>query len=225
MVQLEDHEFTYSNGNAEKKTFYHAAGPKEGPLLIFIHGEYEYDIFDIVGERDMMLNVQSGWPGIGKTWEPQMRVFAEKGFRTVAPDMPGNARFRPKSLDHMRLTVCNKAMDDRLPVKSKRTIAWSKSISEWSRSSIISVGTKLFGLVSELRSGFVRSSLLGAEGWIGHDWGCGALWSFAEHLPERCFAAAGLAVPSHTIEMGLGELMKCVNRDIYPEKEHPWAQW
>lgn len=41
MVQLEEHEFTYSNGNAEKKTFYHAAGPKEGPLLIFVHGRLE----------------------------------------------------------------------------------------------------------------------------------------------------------------------------------------
>lgn len=31
---LEEHEFTW----AEKKTAYLAAGPKEGPLLIFIHG-------------------------------------------------------------------------------------------------------------------------------------------------------------------------------------------
>jgi soluble epoxide hydrolase/lipid-phosphate phosphatase len=36
MVQLEEHEFTYSNG--EKKTFFLAAGPKEGPLIIFVHG-------------------------------------------------------------------------------------------------------------------------------------------------------------------------------------------
>lgn len=37
MVALEEHEFTYGEGG-EKKTFYLAAGPKEGPLLIFIHG-------------------------------------------------------------------------------------------------------------------------------------------------------------------------------------------
>lgn len=59
----------------------------------------------------------------------------------------------------------------------------------------------------------------------GHDWGCGAVWSFAEHYPTRCIGAAGLAVPSHVIEQGLEELMKFVNREIYPEDKFPWAQW
>lgn len=35
MVQIEEHEFIHSN---DKKTFFLAAGPKDGPLLIFVHG-------------------------------------------------------------------------------------------------------------------------------------------------------------------------------------------
>ena len=64
MVKLEEQEFTHSG---DKTTFYLAAGPKSGPLLIFIHG----------------------WPAIARTWKPQLDVFASLGFRVVAPDMPG----------------------------------------------------------------------------------------------------------------------------------------
>lgn len=39
MVAFEEHTFDYAGG--EKKTFYLAAGPKEGPLLILIHGEFK----------------------------------------------------------------------------------------------------------------------------------------------------------------------------------------
>lgn len=63
---LEEHEFTHGVGGATK-TFYLAAGPPNGPLLIFIHG----------------------WPAIAKTWKPQLEAFASLGFRVVAPDMPG----------------------------------------------------------------------------------------------------------------------------------------
>ena len=61
---LEDHEVTYGEN---KKIFYHASGPSDGPLLIFVHG----------------------WPAIGKLWKPQMDAFSSMGFRCVAPDMPG----------------------------------------------------------------------------------------------------------------------------------------
>lgn len=37
MANYEEQEFTYANG--EKKIFYLAAGPKDGPLLIFVHGK------------------------------------------------------------------------------------------------------------------------------------------------------------------------------------------
>ncbi|CAG8524980.1 5217_t:CDS:2 [Scutellospora calospora] len=64
MAPLEEHEVTYGDN---KKIFYHASGPSDGPLLIFVHG----------------------WPAIGKLWKPQMDAFAAMGFRCVAPDMPG----------------------------------------------------------------------------------------------------------------------------------------
>lgn len=34
-------EYTFSYAGGEKTTFYLAAGPKEGPLLIFIHGKMD----------------------------------------------------------------------------------------------------------------------------------------------------------------------------------------
>jgi soluble epoxide hydrolase/lipid-phosphate phosphatase len=38
MTKFEEHEFTHGEGG-EKKTFFLAAGPKDGPLIIFIHGK------------------------------------------------------------------------------------------------------------------------------------------------------------------------------------------
>ena len=61
--------------------------------------------------------------------------------------------------------------------------------------------------------------------WIGHDWGCGTLWTLANTHPQVCRAVAGLAVPYHSLELGLEELPKFINRDIYPEAEYPYGQW
>jgi hypothetical protein len=47
--------------------------------------------------------------------------------------------------------------------------------------------------------------------------------SFAEHFPEKTIAAAGLAVPSHTLEKGLEEGLKLVNRERYPEDQYPYG--
>jgi soluble epoxide hydrolase/lipid-phosphate phosphatase len=69
MAQLEDHSFEYG-AEVTKRLSYHATGPVQGPLLIFIHG----------------------WPAIGKTWKAQLQTFASLGFRCVAPDMPGYGR-------------------------------------------------------------------------------------------------------------------------------------
>jgi len=65
-VQIEEHEFN----NGEVKTFYLSAGPKNGPLLILVHG----------------------WPGLAETWKPQLSAFAAFGFHVVAPDMRGYGR-------------------------------------------------------------------------------------------------------------------------------------
>jgi soluble epoxide hydrolase / lipid-phosphate phosphatase len=49
------------------RTAYLAAGPEDGPLVIFVHG----------------------WPELAITWADQMRALAALGLRTVAPDMRG----------------------------------------------------------------------------------------------------------------------------------------
>lgn len=69
-IALEEHTFTYPNNDKTKTTCYVASGPREGPLLILVHG----------------------WPAIGKVWKPQLTTFAGLGFRVVAPDMPGTLR-------------------------------------------------------------------------------------------------------------------------------------
>jgi soluble epoxide hydrolase / lipid-phosphate phosphatase len=48
-------------------TSYLEAGPENGPLLVFVHG----------------------WPGLASTWHYQLEHFAARGYRVVAPDMPG----------------------------------------------------------------------------------------------------------------------------------------
>ena len=48
-------------------TSYLAAGPEDGPLLIFVHG----------------------WPALGRMWKHQLAGFAALGFRAVAPDLRG----------------------------------------------------------------------------------------------------------------------------------------
>ncbi|KAI0397605.1 putative epoxide hydrolase [Xylariaceae sp. FL0594] len=64
-ITYEEHRVAYEGG--EKEIYYLAAGPAQGPLIIFVHG----------------------WPGTGITWKPQIDAFAGLGFRVVAPDMPG----------------------------------------------------------------------------------------------------------------------------------------
>lgn len=65
MATITDHEITYADD--VKKIHYLAAGPSNGPLIIFLHG----------------------WPAIALTWKHQLQAFAALGFRAIAPDMPG----------------------------------------------------------------------------------------------------------------------------------------
>jgi soluble epoxide hydrolase / lipid-phosphate phosphatase len=51
-------------------TFYLAAGPVGGPLILFLHG----------------------WPELSLSWRHQLPCFAALGFRAVAPDMRGYGR-------------------------------------------------------------------------------------------------------------------------------------
>ncbi|RDW70977.1 alpha hydrolase-15 [Coleophoma cylindrospora] len=61
--------------------------------------------------------------------------------------------------------------------------------------------------------------------WLGHDWGAGVVSSLAVVHPEVCQGIVLMAVPSHSLELGLEELLKTVNRDVYPESEYPFGQW
>lgn len=51
-------------------SFYLAAGPKDGPLIMFVHG----------------------WPELSLSWRHQLPAMAALGFRCVAPDMRGYGR-------------------------------------------------------------------------------------------------------------------------------------
>src|SRR5262249_61000854 len=51
-------------------TFYLAAGPEDGPLVIFVHG----------------------WPELSISWRHQLPTLAALGFRVLAPDMRGYGR-------------------------------------------------------------------------------------------------------------------------------------
>ena len=51
-------------------TFYLAAGPEDGPPVIFVHG----------------------WPELSISWRHQLPALAALGFRAIAPDMRGYGR-------------------------------------------------------------------------------------------------------------------------------------
>ncbi|ORY64208.1 Alpha/Beta hydrolase protein [Pseudomassariella vexata] len=160
MTSLSEHVVTYGN---DKKILYYAAGPLQGPLLIFVHG----------------------WPAIAKTWIHQLTAFSALGFRVVAPDMPGYGG-----------STSNKVIED------------------YCQESIVE------GMVALLADTGRDDAV-----WIGHDWGSGCVWSFVAHYPEKCRAVASLSVPYRCVELGLEELLKWSNREIYPEDKYPHAQW
>ena len=71
MTVVEEHQHRRESGAI---TFYVAAGPRDGPLMILCHG----------------------WPAIARTWQNQIETFAALGYRVVAPDMPGKSYIRPQ---------------------------------------------------------------------------------------------------------------------------------
>ncbi len=56
--------------SARHGSFYLAAGPEDGPLIVFVHG----------------------WPELAISWRHQIETFAALGYRVVAPDMRGYGR-------------------------------------------------------------------------------------------------------------------------------------
>lgn len=144
-------------------SFYLAAGPEDGPLIIFTHG----------------------WPELSLSWRHQLPFFAAMGFRAIAPDMRGYGRSSVYDThDAYRLELVVEDMVE---------------------------------LIDSLK----RDKAI----WVGHDWGSPVAWSMANHHPERCSGVASLCVPYATLEKGLEEIIKLVDRNVYPEDEYPAGQW
>lgn len=61
--------------------------------------------------------------------------------------------------------------------------------------------------------------------FVGHDWGAPVVWSMAQHHPERCLAVATLCVPYIPEGFSPATLISLSDRTVYPEAEHPAAQW
>jgi pimeloyl-ACP methyl ester carboxylesterase len=66
MVAITEH----TTQSSRHTTFYLAAGPEDGPLIIFVHG----------------------WPELSISWRHQLPVMGGLGFRAIAPDMRGYGR-------------------------------------------------------------------------------------------------------------------------------------
>ena len=65
-TQITEHTVTLGS----HEMFYLAAGPEDGPLVIFAHG----------------------WPELGYSWRHQLPVLGGLGFRAIAPDLRGHGR-------------------------------------------------------------------------------------------------------------------------------------
>ena len=65
--QMQETFEEHTLNQAGHHTFYLAAGPQAGPLLIFVHG----------------------WPELSLSWRHQLRAASALGFRAIAPDMRG----------------------------------------------------------------------------------------------------------------------------------------
>ena len=63
---ISEHVFTRN----DHQTFYLAAGPRSGPLVVLLHG----------------------WPELSLSWRHQLPCLASLGFRAIAPDMRGYGR-------------------------------------------------------------------------------------------------------------------------------------
>ena len=72
-------------------SFYLAAGPKDGPPIVFVHG----------------------WPELSLSWRHQLPCFAGLGFRALAPDMRGYGRstVHPQHADYAQEQIVRDMLD------------------------------------------------------------------------------------------------------------------
>ena len=144
-------------------TFYLSCGAADATPLIFVHG----------------------WPELSISWRHQLPVFAQLGFRCVAPDMRGYGR----SSVYAR-------HDD---------YALEQSAAD----------------MLELLAALGRDKAI----WVGHDWGSPVVWSLASHHPDRCLGVVNLCVPHLPGGFAPANIIKLVDRVVYPEAVFPAGQW
>jgi pimeloyl-ACP methyl ester carboxylesterase len=149
--------------SARHTSFYLAAGPQDGPLVVFVHG----------------------WPELSISWRHQLPVFGGMGFRAVAPDMRG----------YGRSSVYDRHEDYALKQSTRDMV--------------------------ELLDSLGRDKAV----FVGHDWGSPVVWSLASHHPDRCHGVANLCVPYIPEGFAPDNIIKLVDRDLYPEAEYPAGQW
>lgn len=61
--------------------------------------------------------------------------------------------------------------------------------------------------------------------WVGHDWGAPVVWNIAAQHPDLVDGVASLCVPYLPSGFTLEEVVKYVDRDLYPADEYPAGQW
>ena len=61
--------------------------------------------------------------------------------------------------------------------------------------------------------------------WVGHDFGSPVAWSLASHHAERCVGVVNLCVPHFPQGFTPDNLVKYVDRSIYPADIYPAGQW
>jgi pimeloyl-ACP methyl ester carboxylesterase len=84
-------------------TFYLAAGPEDGPLVVFLHG----------------------WPELSISWRHQLDCFGRLGYRAIAPDMRGYGRSsRPAHVADYAMEEIARDMLELLDAMGRRSATW-----------------------------------------------------------------------------------------------------
>ena len=61
--------------------------------------------------------------------------------------------------------------------------------------------------------------------WVGHDWGSPISGAIAAHHPERAKGTVLISVPYFSDGFALANLVRLVDRKLYPAEEYPDGQW